>query len=128
MATLTLVGSIRLRRWALPKLNLTKGVTVEMFALPSHQVQRRWFRVFFLLCFLGIVSLRTQATTFVVTKAADTQDGNCNADCSLREAIIAANNNGASADIITFANFGGVISPTSPLPSIQTSLTIDGGL
>jgi len=30
-------------------------------------------------------------TTFVVTKTADTNDGACDADCSLREAIIAAN-------------------------------------
>lgn len=31
------------------------------------------------------------AATFTVTKTADTADGACNADCSLREAIIAAN-------------------------------------
>jgi CSLREA domain-containing protein len=40
--------------------------------------------------------------TFVVSKAADTADGVCNADCSLREAKIAANT-AAGADIITFA-------------------------
>lgn len=34
----------------------------------------------------------TQATaTFTVTKTADTADGSCDADCSLREAVIAAN-------------------------------------
>lgn len=32
----------------------------------------------------------TAAATFVVTKTADTNDGMCNADCSLREAIAAA--------------------------------------
>ncbi|MGI9264461.1 MAG: choice-of-anchor Q domain-containing protein, partial [Gammaproteobacteria bacterium] len=31
------------------------------------------------------------AATFNVTKTADTADGSCNADCSLREAVIAAN-------------------------------------
>ncbi len=31
------------------------------------------------------------AATFAVTKTADTNDGACNADCSLREAIVAAN-------------------------------------
>jgi CSLREA domain-containing protein len=36
---------------------------------------------------------------FVVTKTADTNDGACDADCSLREAIIAANNS-AGADVI----------------------------
>ena len=32
-----------------------------------------------------------QAATFMVTKTADTADGNCDTDCSLREAIITAN-------------------------------------
>jgi len=35
----------------------------------------------------------TYAATFAVTKTADTNDGACDADCSLREAIIAANSN-----------------------------------
>ncbi len=39
------------------------------------------------------------AATFTVTKTADTKDGTCAADCSLREAIIAANAN-AGADTI----------------------------
>jgi CSLREA domain-containing protein len=34
------------------------------------------------------------AATFTVTKTADTADGTCDADCSLREAIVAANANG----------------------------------
>ena len=41
------------------------------------------------------------AATFTVTKTADTNDGNCNADCSLREAIAAANANGG-ADTVAF--------------------------
>lgn len=41
------------------------------------------------------------AATFVVTKTADTNDGTCDADCSLREAIGAANA-AAGADMITF--------------------------
>ncbi len=40
------------------------------------------------------------AASFAVTKAADTNDGACNADCSLREAIIAANA-AAGPDTIT---------------------------
>ena len=39
--------------------------------------------------------------SFAVTKTADTNDGTCNADCSLREAIVAANA-AAGADMITF--------------------------
>src|SRR5215813_6234868 len=81
--------------------------------------------LFFSLCLLMIVTNSAQATQFVVTKTADTQDGFCNADCSLREAILAANNT-PGADFISF-NIGGVLSPTTPLPPITDSLTIDGG-
>ncbi len=42
-----------------------------------------------------------QGWSLRVTKTADTQDGACNADCSLREAIVAANTN-ADTSIITF--------------------------
>ncbi|HEX5035757.1 MAG TPA: CSLREA domain-containing protein, partial [bacterium] len=35
--------------------------------------------------------LSAEAATFTVTKTADTADGACDADCSLREAVIAAN-------------------------------------
>src|SRR3990167_3557631 len=41
------------------------------------------------------------AATYTVTKTADTSDGTCDADCSLREAIVAANAN-AGADTIPF--------------------------
>ena len=52
---------------------------------------------------LGILVLLAgdvRALTFPVTKTADTADGVCDADCSLREAIIAANANGGP-DVIT---------------------------
>ena len=42
--------------------------------------------------FLSIIpATNASATTFTVTKTADTNDGTCDADCSLREAIVAAN-------------------------------------
>ena len=41
-----------------------------------------------------------RAATFDVTKATDTADGTCNGDCSLREAVIAANDT-PGADTIT---------------------------
>jgi CSLREA domain-containing protein len=53
-----------------------------------------------------------QATPFTVTKTADTNDGMCDSDCSLREAIIAANVL-AGDDIIS-------------LPSGTYSITIPG--
>src|SRR5512135_538246 len=42
---------------------------------------------------------RALADTFQVTKTADTRDGRCDADCSLREAVIAANANPGSDTI-----------------------------
>lgn len=69
------------------------------------------------------------AATFTVSKTADTGDGVCNSDCSLREAITAANANGAGADTINFNIAGSgvkTITLVSTLPPIQTSLTING--
>jgi CSLREA domain-containing protein len=68
------------------------------------------------------------AASFVVTKTADTNDGTCNADCSLREAITAANA-AASADTITFAaGANGTITLGSALPALANNgtLTITG--
>src|SRR6185295_12837171 len=73
--------------------------------------------------------------TLIVTKTADTDDGFCTSDdCSLREAIGAANAN-ADASTISFnvpasdpGFVGGVftIRPASSLPSITNPATIDG--
>ena len=41
--------------------------------------------------FAGLAPGALQAAVFDVTKTADTNDGTCDADCSLREAIVAAN-------------------------------------
>jgi CSLREA domain-containing protein len=57
------------------------------------------------LCFALAMLLSTisvDAATYAVTKTADTNDGTCNADCSLREAIAAANAT-ADNDVIVFA-------------------------
>ncbi len=90
---------------------------------------------------LGLVLLASfltplHAATFTVTKTADTNDGVCNADCSLREAIGAANANGVP-DLIAFNipladpgfNAGtGVftIAPGSTLSISDANTTIDG--
>ena len=44
-----------------------------------------------LLASLSLSHAPVQALSFTVTKTADTADGVCDADCSLREAIVAAN-------------------------------------
>ena len=68
------------------------------------------------------------AATFTVTKTADTNDGVCDADCSLREAIGAANGV-AGPHTIAFAIPGAgphTITPLSNLPTISETMTIDG--
>ncbi len=40
---------------------------------------------------IGAIEAQSQSTTFVVTKVEDTNDGVCDADCSLREAIAQSN-------------------------------------
>jgi CSLREA domain-containing protein len=70
-------------------------------ANPEGSVARTWRR------WLGLL-LATAITpafpaTFVVTKTADTADGACNSDCSLREAVIAANGT-PGADVIRLAH------------------------
>ena len=86
--------------------------------------------------FLSFVSIlffalfsSANAATFTVSKTADTADGVCNADCSLREAMTAANDNGNGADTINFDIPGGGVKTIvvgSRLPGIFTSLTING--
>jgi CSLREA domain-containing protein len=65
-----------------------------------------------------------QAATWVVTKVADTNDGTCDADCSLREAVAAA----ADGDTVTFAaNLSKqvIILSGTEIVIPQVSLTID---
>ncbi len=58
-----------------------------------------------LVCFVLAIGLSqfVFGATFTVTKTADTADGVCDADCSLREAVVAANAT-ADNDIISFAS------------------------
>jgi len=69
-----------------------------------------------------------EAANFTVSKLADTNDGTCNADCSLREAITAANGGGAGPHNITFAPavIGTIALAVTPLPTLVESINIDG--
>ncbi|MFH1728474.1 MAG: CSLREA domain-containing protein [Pseudomonadota bacterium] len=69
-----------------------------------------------------VIFMQTQifATTYIVTKAADTNDGTCDSDCSLREAIAVA----TSGDTINF-NASYTITLSSQL-TINKNLTITG--
>ena len=68
-------------------------------------------------------SIARAAGTWTVTKLADTNDGICDADCSLREAIAVA----ASGDTVTFtAGLTGTITLTLGQLTIDKDLTIEG--
>lgn len=69
----------------------------------------------------------TGKAALVVTKTADTNDGVCDADCSLREAITVANSN-ADADVIEFSIGSGAqtINIASAFPNITNPISIDG--
>ncbi|MBI4407670.1 MAG: DUF5011 domain-containing protein [Candidatus Kerfeldbacteria bacterium] len=77
-----------------------------------------------------------QATTYMVTKTADTNDGTCGADCSLREAVVAANASSGSDTIslpggtytFTLSGSGEDAAATGDLDITDTSgtLTITG--
>ncbi len=101
----------------------------------SNMLSRRSFRLALALMLIGIagytlltnnrfLSRNAQAAGFVVTNTNDSGAG------SLRKAIDDSNNNGSAVtDTITFNIPGGgvkTIKPLSPLPAIQTPVTIDG--
>ncbi|OVE81302.1 hypothetical protein BVY03_04185, partial [bacterium K02(2017)] len=78
------------------------------------------------------VTISSITPSYLVTKTNDTNNGSCEIDdCSLREAITAANSAGGSVTItfdITTCNTGAcTISPASALPSITADgITING--
>jgi hypothetical protein len=77
---------------------------------------------------LALASSVTHGATFTVSKTANTNDGMCDADCSLSEAIIASNT-APGADIIEFALSGSgpfVIGAGGGMPPLDDSVTIDG--
>lgn len=69
----------------------------------------------------------TSAATFTVTKTADTDDAVCDSDCSLREAITAANASAGGNTIVFAAGANGTTTLGSALPAITNgNLTITG--
>jgi CSLREA domain-containing protein len=63
-------------------------------------MKRLFIILFVVFGFLAFPS-NTFAATYTVTKTADTNDGTCDADCSLREAVASANAN-SGLDSVTF--------------------------
>jgi CSLREA domain-containing protein len=73
---------------------------------------------------LLLAPARAGAATFGVNSLADPGDGTCDASCTLRDAMTAANAN-PGADSITFS-VAGTITLLSELPQIGQELLIDG--
>jgi len=99
-----------------------------MFARFNSRIPSTRFicRLFLFVTLMFGAAWAAQATTFTVTKTADTNDNVCDADCSLREAITAANNN-PGKDTIAFAIGSGpqTIMPLSNFFVSETAI-IDG--
>jgi CSLREA domain-containing protein len=60
-------------------------------------------KAFLILCACVFLTQTALGATYTVSKVADTNDGTCDADCSLREAVVAANGT-PDNDIVTFSN------------------------
>jgi CSLREA domain-containing protein len=76
---------------------------------------------------IGAVEMRP----LVVTSTADPGDGVCDASCTLRDALLAANADGAGTDDIQFADSpfaegAQTINLTAALPNITSNLTVVG--
>lgn len=81
------------------------------------------------LIFSGIALRRAEAiipTAYVVNSTADPGDGICDATCTLRDAINAANNDGVDSDINFAPGLSGTINLASELPVLQTTMTLNG--
>ena len=93
-------------------------------------------RIVLAIVLLGTLSLRTLpdiANTYVVTTILDTDVDGCGVppadECSLREALNAANGHSGIRDIIAFGILGSgvkLLRPLTPLPLIIDPVRIDG--
>ena len=89
-----------------------------------------WSLILVLLCALAVAAekppVARAAGSFLVTKVTDTNDGTCDTDCSLREAIIAANTAGGNATINFKQSPNDAGAWVIPLSLSLPALTADG--
>jgi CSLREA domain-containing protein len=90
----------------------------------------KFAKIFALFLFVFCFGLTASAATYTVTKTADTNDGTCDADCSLREAVAAANAT-PDNDVIAFSSLFSsaqtiTLSGTEIVVAANGSLTING--
>lgn len=64
---------------------------------------KKYFSLIVLSSLLFLLSSSVSGAVFTVTKAIDTNDGVCDSDCSLREAVAAANASQDTDDVIVFS-------------------------
>jgi trimeric autotransporter adhesin len=103
------------------------GAITKGFFMREFLILKKPTPIFLALALLSLGDL-LHAATFVVNKTADSDDGVCDSDCSLREAISAANDL-PGAESVQFALLGTgpfVFTPNSPLPTLIDTVTIDG--
>ena len=81
-------------------------------------------KLFTLVAGFVLMTSSLAATNFMVTKTADTADGTCDADCSLREAVIAANAS-AGTDTITLPSGTYALSLTGAAEDTAASGDLD---
>ncbi len=101
---LSLPRNTRTRRVAVlifPRLQALDAVgPFEVFSITNRLLAHARHIFSLLIAVAALLSAQSgYAATFTVTKIADTNDGTCDADCSLREAIIAANSNPGADDV-----------------------------
>jgi CSLREA domain-containing protein len=111
------------------------AVATVIPALAAHRAVRACvaLAVVTLAAAISLVTLtgalaQTAAVTYTVTTTSDAGDGTCDATCTLREAIVAANVDTAT-DTIAFGIIGTppfTIQPTSALPAVNKPAVIDG--
>src|SRR5260221_514232 len=92
----------------------------------------KFFAVFCLLILAGTPAFAGVGTDFVVTKTADTNDGVCDSDCSLREAIAAANLAGGPNRVILGSSQSytlslGQLTVLCSLTLLRSAVTGNGG-
>ena len=99
-------------------MDALKPVKLRIFRLPVVVA------LVLLVAWPAILAAPAHAATFTVTKTADTNDGACNSDCSLREAVVAANVAGGADTIEIPAGYYTITRPENDDTSAAGDLDI----
>ncbi len=92
------------------------------------KIDKSNFFIFVSVIFISLYfTIIAAGATFTVTKTADTNDGVCDADCSLREAVAAANA-ASSDDIVAFQTTAFPVNTLMTLSGGQIEITNNGAL